>query len=193
MPGIYDRQEKLELNLPEKIAVVGVGGVGFWVGLLSALSGVKQIILIDEDYIEETNLNRLPLPISAIGRKKVDVARELIIKLRPDAIVFAYPQKFFPPMVSSVNVIIDCTDDINAQRELYKFASENRITFIRAGYDGVHVTLANKVSQWGEGDGRYTVVPSWICPAVNLATLVVGKMMKYPDFEFSGDFIKEEK
>jgi bacteriocin biosynthesis cyclodehydratase domain-containing protein len=60
-----------------RIAVLGVGGLGGWSALSLACCGVGEMLLVDGDRVEESNLNRQVLYSEAdIGRLKVEVAAE---------------------------------------------------------------------------------------------------------------------
>lgn len=60
-----------------RIVVLGVGGLGGWSALSLACCGVGEMLLIDGDRVEESNLNRQVLYSEAdIGRLKVEVAAE---------------------------------------------------------------------------------------------------------------------
>ena len=60
-----------------RIAVLGVGGLGGWSALSLACCGVGEMLLVDGDRVEESNLNRQVLYTEAdIGRLKVEVAAE---------------------------------------------------------------------------------------------------------------------
>jgi len=48
---LYERQETLELTAPKKIAVVGCGGIGYWVAKFLAMSGCEYLELYDPDVI----------------------------------------------------------------------------------------------------------------------------------------------
>ena len=189
--GLYNRQEKLELDIPISIAVIGVGGVGFWVVYLAAMSGIGKLFLFDGDSVDETNLNRLPMLISDVGRKKVEVAREKILELRPETSVICVSQNINPDnlkmAIEKDTVVIDCTDNIEIQRGLYGMCNIEGIRYIRAGYDGTHITIADSVPGWGQGIGRYTVFPSWVVPTIIVAAMAVGKICKYPSMMFSGE------
>jgi hypothetical protein len=73
---------------------------------------------------------------------------------------------------------------------LYNECKKAGIPFIRAGYDGTHITVTSVVNGWIKNNSEneeYTVRPSWVVPAVTVAALAVGKMMKYPNQETSLD------
>jgi bacteriocin biosynthesis cyclodehydratase domain-containing protein len=60
-----------------RIVVLGVGGLGGWSALSLACCGVGEMLLVDGDLVEESNLNRQVLYSEAdIGRPKVEVAAE---------------------------------------------------------------------------------------------------------------------
>ena len=74
-----------------KVAVFGIGGVGSYVVEGLARSGVGHLILVDYDTYDITNINRqLGALHSTIGKYKVDVMKERILDINPDAIVEAY-------------------------------------------------------------------------------------------------------
>lgn len=67
-------QQKL---INSKIAVIGVGGVGSYLSLALAMMGVKELILVDKDFIELSNTSRQVLYDEYdIGKSKIDVAKE---------------------------------------------------------------------------------------------------------------------
>ena len=60
-----------------RIVVLGVGGLGGWSALSLACCGVGEMLLIDGDLVEESNLNRQVLYTEAdIGKPKAEVAAE---------------------------------------------------------------------------------------------------------------------
>ena len=65
MTDIYNRQQSLNLQIPESVSVIGVGGVGSWVALNLALVGVKKLILYDPDIIA-VSYTHLTLPTKRI-------------------------------------------------------------------------------------------------------------------------------
>ena len=187
MSGLYERQETLKLNKDMSITIIGCGGVGYWVAKFAAMSGIETIYLYDFDTIEESNLNRLDLPMDAIGKNKAMVVKGMINYLRPETSVFALPFKFKENLFKKTDWIIDCTDKDSVQMENQEIAKRQGVKYMKVGYDGEHITLASVVAEWGESTNGYRTVPSWVVPASVIAALAVGKLMKYTDKEISAN------
>lgn len=192
--NLYTRQGDLGLTIPSSITVAGVGGVGSWVAILAAMSGVKTLYLFDPDMMEESNRNRLPFCQGGINRPKVEVVKEYICSIRPDAIVIAIPEKLegllLKLQISVSEAIIECTDSPKAQFTIYNACKEANRLFIRAGYDRTHITVTSAISGWIKTDVEeedYSIAPSWVVPAVTVAALAVGKLEKFFAQEVSLD------
>ncbi len=180
--GLYDRQETLDLKIPKKVAGVGCGGIGYWVAKFLAMSGCEHIELYDPDVLEEHNLNRLDIPYRFLGLNKADVTKTAILSLRDECTVYAYPFKF-SDLISGYDWIVDCTDDGDSQIENQEIARKLKAKYFKAGYDGEGFGIHNTIAEWGKSTDGYTIVPSWVVPAVVVASLAVAKIMKYPEKE----------
>ena len=190
---LYTRQTALDLHEPNSLTVVGCGGVGSWVAIFSAMSGIDNIYLFDHEQIEESNRNRLPFCEGSIGRNKVDVVAEFIRAIRPSCNVVPVAGKLEGILVNialaASGCLIECTDSPKSQKFLYRACKGTSMSFIRAGYDGTSITATSNVSGWikDEEQEDYTVAPSWVVPAATIAALAVGKMMKYHNQEVNLD------
>ena len=104
-----------------KVAVFGIGGVGSFVCEGLARSGVGNFILIDYDKSDESNINRqIIATVSNIGKYKVDLMKERILDINPDANVETV--KEFYTADSEIDIItkdlsyaVDCVDTIMAK------------------------------------------------------------------------------
>ena len=80
-----------------RVAVFGLGGVGGYVVEALARGGVGALDLIDHDTVSLTNLNRQIFATrSTVGRYKVDVARERVLDINPEAVVHTWPCFYMP-------------------------------------------------------------------------------------------------
>ena len=127
-----DNIEKLKNS---KVAIFGIGGVGSYVleGLVRA--GVGKFILIDKDTVSISNLNRQIIAThDTIDKPKVDVAKERVLNINPNAEVETY-QEFFNPdtkgiIDESVSYIVDAIDTVTAKIELVLRAKKLNIPII---------------------------------------------------------------
>lgn len=106
------------------VAVFGIGGVGGFTAEALARSGVGFIDIIDNDDVAVTNINRqIIATTSTVGRYKVDVMRERILDINPNAVVNAYKAFFMPENAaefdfSGYDYVVDAIDTVTAKIEL---------------------------------------------------------------------------
>lgn len=80
--------ENLEKLKNSKVAIFGIGGVGTYVAEGLARSGVGSFVLVDDDDVCLTNINRQIHALrSTVGRAKVELMKERILDINPNAIV----------------------------------------------------------------------------------------------------------
>ena len=90
-------EEAMDKLKNSRVAVFGVGGVGGYVCEALARSGVGTFDLIDDDKVCLTNLNRQIIATrKTVGKYKVEVMKERILDINPDAQVNVH-QCFFLP------------------------------------------------------------------------------------------------
>jgi tRNA A37 threonylcarbamoyladenosine dehydratase len=118
-----------------KVAVFGIGGVGSFVveGLVRA--GVGNFILVDDDKVCLTNLNRQIIATrKTVGKAKVEVARDRILEINPNANVEIYQEFFMPDsdeiLDDTVSYIVDSVDTVTAKVELVVRANKLNIPII---------------------------------------------------------------
>lgn len=170
---LYNRQSTLGINVPNQVMVIGVGGVGSWVALNFALIGVNNIILIDSDTVDVSNLNRTMFKTSDVGQYKTVAMKHLIIERRPHCNVLSFTRKFedLPESVQKIAqsaVTIDCRDSI---RPLNRVKSP-----IIGGYNGLSATIHLQPELkhiWGEEDSPYTITPSYVVVPSVIASMIV--------------------
>ena len=118
------------------IAVFGVGGVGGYVVEALARSGVGQFDLIDNDTVALSNINRQIIAThSSVGKYKVDVMKERILDINPDAKVAVHKCFFLPDNSSDFDFkkytyIVDAIDTVTAKLELIVRANEAEVPII---------------------------------------------------------------
>ena len=118
-----------------KIAIFGLGGVGSYAleGLVRA--GIGNFVLVDNDKIDITNINRQLLATTkTIGKLKVEVAKERIHEINPETKVETYVEFFLPTskniITNDIDYIIDAVDTVTAKIELVIRANKLNIPII---------------------------------------------------------------
>ncbi len=104
-----------------RVAVFGVGGVGGYTVEALARSGVGCIDIIDNDIVSESNINRQIIALhSTVGRYKVDVMKERILDINPEAKVNAYKTFFMPETenefdFTQYDYVVDAIDTVTGK------------------------------------------------------------------------------
>lgn len=104
-----------------KVAVFGLGGVGSFVCEGLARSGIGNFILVDYDKIDESNINRqLIATVKTVGRYKVDLMKERILEINPDANVEIHKEFYLADcktdiITEDLSYAVDCVDTIMAK------------------------------------------------------------------------------
>ncbi|WP_291048084.1 ThiF family adenylyltransferase [Herbiconiux sp.] len=88
--GFWSEAEQQAL-VDSRVAIAGVGGVGFQVGTKLARMGVSSFSIADPEDFEPQNANRVPGATTATyGRSKAEVFREQVREINPAAVVHVY-------------------------------------------------------------------------------------------------------
>lgn len=128
-------KEAIEKLNNSKVAVFGIGGVGSYVVEALARAGVGKFILVDADCVSLTNINRQIIAThKTIGMKKVEVAKDRIKDINPDAeveiIAELFTQESRAFFDESVDYVVDCIDTITSKIELVMRANNLNVPII---------------------------------------------------------------
>lgn len=121
-----------------KVAVFGIGGVGGYVVEALVRSGVGAFELIDNDTVALSNLNRQIIATrDTIGRDKVDVMRERILSINPDAVVHVRKCFYLPETAEQFDFaqytyVVDAVDTVTAKIDIIMRAKEAGVPVISA-------------------------------------------------------------
>ena len=130
--------ERLDKLKKSKVAVFGVGGVGSFTVEALARSGVGHLVLIDDDCVCLTNINRqLPATRKTVGRPKVEVMKERILEINPKCEVTTFQRFYLPECADemidkSYDYIVDAIDTVTAKIDLVVRANQAGIPIISA-------------------------------------------------------------
>ncbi|MBP3765561.1 MAG: tRNA threonylcarbamoyladenosine dehydratase [Bacilli bacterium] len=118
------------------VLVIGLGGVGSYAVESLTRSGISRLIIIDNDKIDITNLNRQLMTFhSNIGMNKTDVWESRIKDINPDCEVIKitdFITKDNIDIISNykIDYIVDACDTIETKKELIRYAIKNNIKII---------------------------------------------------------------
>lgn len=118
------------------VMVFGVGGVGSHCIEALARSGVGKLILIDNDTVSLTNINRQSIAYhSTIGRYKTKVMQERIKDICPEIEVETYERFVLPDNVEELilkqpDYVIDAIDTVTAKLALAELCEKHEIALI---------------------------------------------------------------
>ena len=119
-----------------KVIVFGIGGVGGFTAEALVRSGVANLTLVDSDKVEESNLNRqIFATVNALGKDKVEVARQRLLSINPNAKIQVVNTFYLPENASQIDLgaydyVIDAIDTVTAKLELIKRAKSLNVPII---------------------------------------------------------------
>ncbi len=125
-----------------KVLVVGAGGIGCELLKNLVMSGFQDIVVIDLDTIDVSNLNRQFLFRRAhVGLSKAQVARETVLKFNPHVKIVAAHTKLQDPMFSAeymrqFHIVLSALDNIEARRYLNRLCFSVSVPLIESGTQG---------------------------------------------------------
>lgn len=128
--------EAVERLKNSRVAVFGVGGVGGYVAEALARTGVGTFDLIDKDTVSVSNINRQIIAThSTVGRVKVEVMKERILEINPEAEVHIHKCFFLPENASEFDFskysyVVDAVDTVTAKIELVMQAQKAGVPII---------------------------------------------------------------
>ncbi|WP_286240993.1 molybdopterin-synthase adenylyltransferase MoeB [Neptuniibacter halophilus] len=109
-----------ETWLNSSVLIIGLGGLGSPVAMYLAAAGVGELILVDDDEVDLSNLQRqIAHNVRRIGTPKVDSARNTIAGINPDTRVKSINERLeedaLNRLVATVDLVVDCTDNFSSR------------------------------------------------------------------------------
>lgn len=121
-----------------KVAVFGIGGVGTFVVEALARSAVGELILIDNDEISISNINRqIHANVDTVGESKVEAMKERVLKINPDAKVTAHNRLYNSEsadelLLDEYDYVVDAIDMVSSKLDLIERCKARNIAIISA-------------------------------------------------------------
>lgn len=136
-------QKGQKILASRSVMIVGCGALGTYTSEQLIRAGIQELILIDPDQIEETNLQRQTLFTEKDAQKrayKVEAAKEKLLAIRSDAVIHVYPELLEHAMcrrLPTAQLILDCTDNFHARQMINNYAIAQHLPFVFASCAGV--------------------------------------------------------
>ena len=129
-------EQAMEKLKKARVAVFGIGGVGGYVVEALVRSGVGALDIVDSDKVCLSNLNRQIIATeNSIGKYKVDVMKERILDINPEAVVNVHKCFYLPETkeefdFSQYSYVVDAVDTVTAKIQLVMEAEEAGVPII---------------------------------------------------------------
>jgi len=129
-------KEALQKLYASKVAVFGIGGVGSFTVEALVRSGVGKLVLVDDDNVCVTNINRqIHASHKTVGKPKVEIMRERIVDINPRAEVEVYQEFYMPGRAEALlrpdyDYVIDAVDTVTAKIDLVVSCQQRGIPII---------------------------------------------------------------
>ena len=129
-------EDNLDILSTKTVMIFGCGGVGSYVVEGLVRTNIQNFVLIDNDTVSESNINRqIIATVNSIGKLKTTVTKERILSINPSANVMTYDTFILPETIniinfSNVDFIIDCIDTISGKLAIIETAKKLNIPVI---------------------------------------------------------------
>ena len=128
--------EAMEALRTKRVILFGVGGVGSWCAEALVRTGLTHLTIVDGDTVQPSNVNRqLPATRETLGRPKVEVLKERLLTINPEAEIVAVFENYFADgktesgadlKICEYDYVIDAIDSVAAKTDLILCATRSR-------------------------------------------------------------------
>lgn len=142
MKELFSRSEMLltcegmEKLKAAKVVVLGLGGVGGSCAETLVRSGLGTIIIVDNDVVTPSNINRQIIATTeTLGMRKTEAARQRLLAIHPECEVIVKDEfvlmNTLPEIIpEDADYVIDCIDTVTAKLDVAEWCQEKRIPLI---------------------------------------------------------------
>lgn len=118
-----------------RVIIFGMGGVGSWVAETLVRTGIFHLDIVDFDDVAPSNINRqLPALASTVGLPKVEVMKQRLLAINPEAEITAFNMLYTPDTADSFDLdsydyVVDAIDSLRDKVLLIQRATSSRCRF----------------------------------------------------------------
>jgi molybdopterin/thiamine biosynthesis adenylyltransferase len=129
--GIEGQQALLDASA----LVIGAGGLGSPAALYLASAGVGRIVLVDDDEVDLTNLQRQIMHATdRVGQPKVESGRKALLQINPGVEVVALRERAagdrLAELVRAASVVLDCSDNFSTRHAVNRACVAARVPLV---------------------------------------------------------------
>ncbi len=141
-----------------KIGIAGCGGLGSNIAMMLVRSGVSNLVLVDYDKVELSNLNRQHFFQEDIGKNKTDALHDILNKINPYLNIIPINQRLLNENIFKVfkdcSIIVEAFDNIESKSMILKAFSDDRFNskylIGASGLAGINSSNTIRTKQIGE-------------------------------------------
>lgn len=129
-------KENIEKIKDKTVLILGLGGVGSYALEAIIRSGINNIVIVDNDIVDITNLNRQLMTLNSnIGKLKTDVWEERIRDINPSCNILKINKFITKENISilfeqKIDYVIDACDTIETKKQLIRECIKRKIKLI---------------------------------------------------------------
>lgn len=141
--------------------VIGAGGLGSPAAMYLASAGVGRIVLVDDDEVDLTNLQRQIMHTTArVGQPKADSGRDALLQINPGIEVLALRERAtgarLAELVAGADVVLDCCDNFATRHAVNRACVAHRVPLV----SGAVIRFDGQISVF---DPRVAGAPCYSC------------------------------
>lgn len=150
-----------EAWLHSRVLIIGLGGLGSPASIYLAAAGVGHLVLVDDDAVDLSNLQRQILHTTErIGQPKVESGRQTLQALNPEIRIDTLPrrlsQEALRQQVAAADLVLDCTDNFSTRFAINRLCVETQTPLV----SGAAIRFDGQISVF---DPRHQASPCYAC------------------------------
>ncbi len=127
------------------VGVVGAGGLGSPVCMYLAAAGVGNLIVVDDQKVEASNLNRQLLhwqEDAEASSLKVDSAANKLTAINPGLKLRRHSERIYSDNISDLlddaDILVDCTDNFETRMIMNDYAIRRNVPLVHGAVESLH-------------------------------------------------------
>ena len=148
-----------------RVLLIGVGGLGCTVAMQLVSAGVGELVIVDHDTVDESNLHRQHLyRESDCGQAKAEIAKQTLRKLNSNVLISAYAERILPSNIGrhahDVDLIIDAADNFAVAYLASDYSRASNIPLLSASVNRTYGHLGVFGGEWPSFKAVFPRLPS---------------------------------